>query len=285
MPPLVSSVAVATAEALPVALVSLVMALAVAVPLDDAPKAVADSGQVAAAVPGDPMVPLVRNLRLPLDPMRAVTASVAALRAATLWVTAMLIPLKIAKPSECANTAGPLTNQQSRCFMATAHLTAQRLRELLYYEPATGAFSYRVKRGICNPGDPAGSQMVRGNHGIGIDYKRYAAHRLAWLYMTGHWPAKEIDHVDGNPMNNAWVNLREADSAQNKQNRHRPRSDNMSGLLGAMAHTPDANGRPRWRARIQLDGKQIHLGLFFSPEEAHSAYVEAKRRLHPFGVL
>jgi len=87
VPPDVSSVAVATGLALPVALVSLVMALAVAVPVADAPKAVADSGSVATTVPGEPTVPVRRNFRLPDAPMRAVTESVAALRAAVVWVT------------------------------------------------------------------------------------------------------------------------------------------------------------------------------------------------------
>lgn len=89
VPPDVSSVAVATADALPVALVSDVIAFAVAVPLLDAPKAVADSGNVATAVPGAPTVPLKRNLRFPEVPINAVTASVAALRAAVECVTAI----------------------------------------------------------------------------------------------------------------------------------------------------------------------------------------------------
>ena len=90
VPPLVSSVAVATGEALPVALVSLVIELAVAVPDEDAPKAVADSERVATTVPGEPTVPARRNFSLPLEPISAVTASVAALRAAVEWVTAMV---------------------------------------------------------------------------------------------------------------------------------------------------------------------------------------------------
>ena len=66
---------------------------AVAVPVADAPNAVADRGSVATAVPGAPTVPVKRNFRLPDAPMRAVTASVAALRAAVLWVTAMMFLL------------------------------------------------------------------------------------------------------------------------------------------------------------------------------------------------
>jgi hypothetical protein len=90
VPPLVCSVANATGEALPVALVSEVMALAVAVPLDDAPNAVALRGSVATAVPGEATDDgLIRNTRFPLVPISAVTASVAASRAAVEWVTAI----------------------------------------------------------------------------------------------------------------------------------------------------------------------------------------------------
>jgi hypothetical protein len=91
VPPLVCIVANATGDALPVALVSAVIALAVAVPLDDAPKAVEENDSVATAVPGLATVDgEMRNTSLPLVLISAVTASVAALRAAVLWVTAIL---------------------------------------------------------------------------------------------------------------------------------------------------------------------------------------------------
>jgi hypothetical protein len=93
VPPDVCNVAVATAEALPVAFVSAVIELAVAVPVDDAPKAVADKDNVATAVPGADTVPVVRNTNLPLAPISAVTASVAALRAAVECVTAIFVIL------------------------------------------------------------------------------------------------------------------------------------------------------------------------------------------------
>jgi hypothetical protein len=81
---------VATGEAFPAALVSLVMALAVAVPDADAPNAVADKLNVATAVPGAPIVPVSLNLSFPLAPISAVTASVAAFCAAVLCVTAIV---------------------------------------------------------------------------------------------------------------------------------------------------------------------------------------------------
>ena len=90
VPPEVCRVANATADALPAALVSLVMALAVAVPEEDAPKAVADNGKVATTVPGDATVDgEMRNTKLPLVLISAVTASVAAFRAEVLCVTAI----------------------------------------------------------------------------------------------------------------------------------------------------------------------------------------------------
>jgi hypothetical protein len=95
VPPDVCNVAVATGDALPVAFVSAVIALAVAVPLEDAPKAVALSDRVATAVPGEPTVPDKRNTNLPEAPIKAVTASVAALRAAVECVTAILFFLLV----------------------------------------------------------------------------------------------------------------------------------------------------------------------------------------------
>jgi hypothetical protein len=89
VPAAVCKVAVATGLALPTALVSLVMALAVAAPLEDGANAVALKLKVAAIVPGADTVPVVRKHSLPLAPIKAQTASVAALRAANEWVTAI----------------------------------------------------------------------------------------------------------------------------------------------------------------------------------------------------
>ena len=90
VPPEVCNVAVATGEALPVALVSAVMALAVAVPVEEAAKAVVLKESVATTVPGALTVPVNRNASLPEVLINAVTASVAALRAAVECVTAIL---------------------------------------------------------------------------------------------------------------------------------------------------------------------------------------------------
>jgi hypothetical protein len=125
VPALVCSVAVATGLALPVALVSLVIALAVAVPVLAAPNAVALNDSVATTVPGAATVPVKRNASLPLAPISAVTASVAAFRAAVEWVTAILQFLqfffvKVADQFDFLNFA--------RCFASDLHCKPQLTR-------------------------------------------------------------------------------------------------------------------------------------------------------------
>ena len=84
----------------------------------------------------------------------------------------------------------------------------------------------------------------------------------------------EIDHIDGNPSNNAIANLRLATSSQQKQNK-RVQSNNRSGLKGAFYHA--CRKGKKWRSQIKVGDKLIFLGYFHTPEEAHAAYCEAAR--------
>lgn len=163
--------------------------------------------------------------------------------------------------------------------MATAILTAARLRELFSYNPEDGLFT-RIKS-IC----PAGKVGVTVNYldkstgyiKVTVDGKQYYAHRLAWLYSFGEWPAQMVDHIDMDRTNNRLVNLRAANKALNMQNQKKPLRSNRSGFLGV-----SPGKRPGlWRATIVVDNRQHHLGAYDTPEEAHEAYIAAKRRLHP----
>jgi len=107
-----------------------------------------------------------------------------------------------------------------------------------------------------------------------IDQANYLAHRLAWLYVTGHWPLVHVDHIDGNRKNNAFSNLREADRKTNAQNMRMAHRDNKTGLLGVTAH------RKTFVANILVDGCQLRIGRFATAEEAHAAYLNAKRAMH-----
>jgi hypothetical protein len=154
-------------------------------------------------------------------------------------------------------------------------LTAERLREVLEYDPGTGRFTWRIRHRRIGVGAEAGSIDRRGYVRIRIGGKRYAAHRLAWLYVHAAWPSDQIDHIDGNPRNNRLANLRVATNSQNQGNSRR-RRHSASGFKGAYYHKPSG----RWRAAIRKDGVRIQLGRFDTPEEAHAAYCKAAAALH-----
>lgn len=158
--------------------------------------------------------------------------------------------------------------------MSKELLTAARLRELLHYNPETGAFVNRVRRGRIAAGTPAGSPHCCGYIQIQVDGYNYLAHRLAWLWMTGKWPADGIDHRDLNRSNNRWDNLRPGNRSQNNTN-CRAHRDSKSGIKGVRQHRTG-----RWEARVCANRVTIYLGLFDTPEEASAAYFAKARELH-----
>lgn len=158
-------------------------------------------------------------------------------------------------------------------------LTAERLRELLSYDPFTGLFTWRVSRGGMCAGMIAGTHDKDGYTQISIDSRLYKASRLAWFYIKGEWPGFEVDHRNTTRSDNSWDNLRQATNAQNKQNIRKAHADSKSGFLGVCAN------RGRWQAEIQVNGKKKHIGYFDTPELAHAAYLEAKVELHPFQTI
>lgn len=152
-------------------------------------------------------------------------------------------------------------------------LTYALLRELLDYDPETGLFRWRVSRGRAAAGSIAGTRAHHGYISISIFGRLYYAHRLAWLWMTGEWPAVEIDHKDTHTGNNAWLNLRPASHAQNMRNSGMPRN-NSTGFKGVIQLGS------QFRAQIRVNRRHHHLGFFPTAELAHAAYREASARLH-----
>jgi hypothetical protein len=154
-------------------------------------------------------------------------------------------------------------------------LTAERLRELLDYNPETGIFRWNV---AARAGTVVGC-LNRGYRVIRVDRMLYRAHRLAWLHVYGCWPTDEIDHINGIKDDNRLANLREVTCAENQQNRRSARTDNKTGLLGV------SSSQGGFQAQIKVNCKLFFLGRFATAELAHAAYLEAKRRLHPAGML
>jgi hypothetical protein len=154
-------------------------------------------------------------------------------------------------------------------------LTIERLKEILVYEPDTGLFRWRISLGQrARAGNVAGSFDKDGYVTIGYERKKYKAGRLAWFYMTGAWPACEIDHKDGCRANNAWVNLREANRVENVINSNREVGE--SGLRGVKYDRRTSS----WRARIARGHQRIYLGPFGTAEEAYEAYLKAAESIH-----
>jgi len=165
--------------------------------------------------------------------------------------------------------------------MANEPLTAARLRKVIHYAPDTGMFTRKVRLAQRHQaGDRADTEIstssMRGYRRVSLFGQRYLAHRLAWFYVHGVWPEKHIDHINGDKGDNRISNLREADDRINMENMRKAKSSNKVGLLGVHLHKQSG----RWRARIEVRGKTLHLGLYGTPEIAHQEYLKAKRSLH-----
>lgn len=137
-------------------------------------------------------------------------------------------------------------------------LTRNFLMSELLYDPLTGAFSWLVSRPGITAGNIAGHHLKNSTGKtycvICIKRKRFMAHRLAWLFMKGSWPPHEIDHINGDGVDNRWINLRSVTSSENKMNA-RKREDNKSGITGVIWNT-ETN---RWKSYIGINGKHNHL--------------------------
>ena len=160
-------------------------------------------------------------------------------------------------------------------------LTAGRARELFHYDPETGALTWRVTKRSRRAGTVAGSIWKDAKRGrrywdVKADKVRYRAHRVIWLWMTGEWPIADVDHIDGDGLNNRWSNLRGASRSQNLGNSQRKRN-NALGVKGVIFN----KSRNKFQAQICHKGKYRMLGLFDSIEQAAAAYASAAR--HYFG--
>lgn len=159
-----------------------------------------------------------------------------------------------------------------------AGLTAERLRQVLSYDPDTGIFQWKVRMSSrIAVGSVAGcnAKYTKGNQYrvIGVDKTNYLAHRLAWLHVHGEWPAGEIDHINLDGLDNRIGNLRLATREQNQRNVGISKR-NTSGAKGVSLHH---NGK--WRATIYAD-RSYYLGSFATVEEASAAYERAAAKYH-----
>lgn len=160
-------------------------------------------------------------------------------------------------------------------------LTADEARNIWRYNPDTGEFFWLVPAwgGKIPAGSPAGT--ISGD-GAGRADRRvfllkyrgqmYRAHRVAWLITIGKWPSNQIDHINGDPLDNRFCNLREATRHQNMHNTKK--------RAGTSRYKGVSKSFGKWKAQIRANGNPIHLGQFATEEEAHAAYCKAAKELH-----
>lgn len=152
--------------------------------------------------------------------------------------------------------------------MAKADLSADVLRIYFRYDPTTG-FLYRFGERT-----PSGRIATNGYRQIFFQGRRYMAHRLAWLYVYGEWPALQIDHINQCRDDNRIENLRQVTNKQNGENvRHF--SHNVTGRRGVSW----VKRLQEWQADIKHHGKSIYLGRFDNIVDAVACRMRAEREL------
>ena len=152
-------------------------------------------------------------------------------------------------------------------------LTSDNVKTYFEYVPETGDLRWTDKAPVKVRGKSCQTLNATGHKYVKFQGKNYYNHRIAWLYVYGKWP-ELIDHINGDPTDNRFINLREVDHQTNIQNERKARANNKTGMLGV-----SPNGK-KDRAEIRFNGKKVNLGTFEKPEVAHQAYLIAKRQMH-----
>lgn len=150
-------------------------------------------------------------------------------------------------------------------------VAVQELRDIFDYHPD----GYLIRR---STGKPCGQHANQrdGYVLVRVGKKKMLAHKVIYAIVHGKMPDGDIDHLDGNPMNNRIENLRDVSKSENQHN-HKIPKNNTSGFTGV---TWSTNHR-KWQAQIKVGNQSIYLGRFENFEDAVEARKKAKIRYHP----
>lgn len=157
-------------------------------------------------------------------------------------------------------------------------LDQKLLKKLVNYNPETGYFVRIAKLNkehnvfSCEPFVPQ-SITPYGYYQINILGRPYTLHRLIFLYMTGRFPTADVDHKNGNRLDNRWNNLREVTRQENLKNIGL-RSTNTTGHIGVHLRT-DTN---KFHAYINHKGIKYSLGDYSKIQDAIRARLKAEKQ-------
>ena len=152
------------------------------------------------------------------------------------------------------------------------------IKDWLHYDSVKGDLVWKKKpaKNIA-VGAIAGSRNPAGYIRLRIDKQWFLAHRICWFLHYGNFPENQIDHIDGDPSNNAISNLRSVNCTGNARNQ-KQRVDNASGITGVCID----KRRGTWLSTISLDGKNHHLysGKDFFEAVCRRRSAEIKNNFH-----
>lgn len=151
-------------------------------------------------------------------------------------------------------------------------ITQKQLQELVFY--ADGKLFWCQHRYEKRNGTELGYISANGYVRTEIQGKKYYVHRLIFLYHHGYFPAN-VDHINGNRLDNRLENLREATSAQNNHNRSQDRR-NKSGFKGVCW----SKAVKKWHVQVGISNFQQSFGYFDDIELADLVAQEARDKYH-----
>lgn len=157
-------------------------------------------------------------------------------------------------------------------------MNIEKIKSIFQYDQYTGNLYWKIRPSQrVKAGDLAGGKAnSEGYLTVKFNGRAFLSHRVCWACHYGSWPSSQIDHINGVKTDNRIENLRIATFRLNRENLRTAMRTNKTGLLGVTPHRKTG----RFEAQIQVSGKKKSLGIFNTAEDAHSAYVSAKRSLH-----
>jgi hypothetical protein len=163
--------------------------------------------------------------------------------------------------------------------------SAQEIAGWFSYDEDSGKLFWRRSPNRRKPvGSLAGCLSLKtGRWVVSVCGKHYLAHRVVWAIKTGAWPKLLIDHINGDPLDNRFENLRDVTHSTNMQNIRKAYPRSKTGVLGV--HLEPNSKRYPYFAGIRVDGKKRVIGRYKTVQEAQSAYLDAKRSLHEGNTL
>lgn len=161
-----------------------------------------------------------------------------------------------------------------------SNVDIETLKRRLDADFDAGSFVWRecsemsVQWNAKNAGKPAFCSLNNRGYLMGrINKKAFSAHRVAWALFYGEWPSGQIDHINGDPLDNRIKNLRIVTNAENSRN-FKLRIGNKTGVSGVRL----LKCGKRYVAQIKVDYKPIHLGTFACIDDAIAARTAAEAK-------